>query len=67
MNWAILRRKIQKYMKKCSIPLAIKESKLPWESISSKSDGQSKENSNNKCWRGGGEKEPSHTVGGNVN
>jgi hypothetical protein len=29
MNWAILRRKIQKYMKKCSIPLAIKESKLP--------------------------------------
>ena len=60
----------KKHMKKCSISLIIREMQIRTTvrynfmlvrmAINNKS-------TNNKCWRGCGEREPSYTVGGNVN
>jgi hypothetical protein len=59
----------KKHTKKCSTSLAIKEMqntimvKLYLTSVRMSII----KNTNNKCWQGCGEKEPSYTIEGNVN
>jgi hypothetical protein len=57
----------KKHMKKCSPPLAIKETQIHTKIPSLHGIATIKNTTNNKCWQGCRKKKPSYNAGGNVN